>query len=63
VKMLALFGGLCCVGFINLIGVVAGVRKQGLAISIRFRFNSQSGPSQDSNRASPEYESTALPLR
>jgi hypothetical protein len=26
VKMLTHFGGLCCVGFMNTIGVVAGVR-------------------------------------
>jgi hypothetical protein len=26
--MLTVIGGLCCVGFINPIGVVAGVRKQ-----------------------------------
>jgi hypothetical protein len=28
VKMLALIGGLCCVGFMNPIDVVAGVRRQ-----------------------------------
>jgi hypothetical protein len=27
-------GGLCCVGFINPFGVVAGVRRQRLALSI-----------------------------
>jgi hypothetical protein len=34
VKVLALSGGLCCVGFINLIGVVVGVRRLRLALSI-----------------------------
>jgi hypothetical protein len=34
--MLTLFGGLCCVGFMNPIGVVAGVRRQRLALSIGF---------------------------
>jgi hypothetical protein len=43
VKMLTLFDGLCCVGFIKPIGVVAGVRKQRLALSIRPRINSQPG--------------------
>jgi hypothetical protein len=32
--MLTLVGGLCCVGFINLIGVVAGVSRQRLVLSI-----------------------------
>jgi hypothetical protein len=34
VKMLILFGGLSCIGFINPIGVVAGVWRQRLALSI-----------------------------
>jgi hypothetical protein len=34
VNMLTLFDGLCCVGFLNPIGVVAGVRRQRLALSI-----------------------------
>jgi hypothetical protein len=34
VEMLTLIGGLCCVGFINPILVVAGVRRQRLALSI-----------------------------
>jgi hypothetical protein len=33
-EMLTLFGGLCCVGFINPIGVAAGVQRQRLALSI-----------------------------
>jgi hypothetical protein len=34
VEMLTLIGGLCCVGFINPIGVVAGVWRQRLAPSV-----------------------------
>jgi hypothetical protein len=34
VRMLILVGGLCCVGFINPISVVAGVREQRQAVSI-----------------------------
>jgi hypothetical protein len=33
-KMLILVGGLCCVGFINSNGVVAGVQRQRVALSI-----------------------------
>jgi hypothetical protein len=33
-KSLTSFGGLCCVGFINLIGVVAVVRRRRLALSV-----------------------------
>jgi hypothetical protein len=33
VDMLILIGGSCCVGFINPIGVLAGVRRQRLALS------------------------------
>jgi hypothetical protein len=33
-KMLTLIGGLFCVGFINPIGVVAGIRRQRLALFI-----------------------------
>jgi hypothetical protein len=29
-----IFGGLCCIGFINPIGIVAGVRRQRLDLSI-----------------------------
>jgi hypothetical protein len=32
--MLVIIGGLCCVGFINRINVVAGVRRKRLALSI-----------------------------
>jgi hypothetical protein len=32
VKMLTPFGGLCCAGFINPIGVAAGVRRLNLSI-------------------------------
>jgi hypothetical protein len=32
--MLTLTDGLCCVGYINPIGVVTGVRRQRLALSI-----------------------------
>jgi hypothetical protein len=38
VKMLTLIGGLCCVSFINLIAVAAGVQRQRLAFLL--------GPSQ-----------------
>jgi hypothetical protein len=34
VKMLTLLGGLCCVGFINLVGVTARVRRKRVAISV-----------------------------
>jgi hypothetical protein len=34
VEMLTLIGGLCCVGFINPVGVDAGVRRQRLAFVI-----------------------------
>jgi hypothetical protein len=27
VEMLIPFGGLCCIGFMNLVGVVAGLRR------------------------------------
>jgi hypothetical protein len=33
-ETLALIGGLCCVGFISLIDVDAGVRRQRLALSV-----------------------------
>jgi hypothetical protein len=33
VKMLTLFRGMCCVGFKIPIGVVAGVRRQRVALS------------------------------
>jgi hypothetical protein len=32
--MLTLIGGLCCVGVIHLTGIVVGVRRQALALSI-----------------------------
>jgi hypothetical protein len=32
--MLSLFGGLCCVGFINPAGVIAGIQRQRLPLSI-----------------------------
>jgi hypothetical protein len=34
VEMLTLMGGLCCIGFVNPIGVAAGVWRQRLALSI-----------------------------
>jgi hypothetical protein len=34
VEMLTVINGLCCVAFINLTGVVAGVRRKRLALSI-----------------------------
>jgi hypothetical protein len=34
VNMLILSGSLCCVGFINLLDVVVGVRRQALTLSI-----------------------------
>jgi hypothetical protein len=33
-KMLTLIGCLCCVGFTNLIGVVAGVQRQTVTLSM-----------------------------
>jgi hypothetical protein len=35
VEMLKPADGLCCIAFINLIGVVAGVRRERLSVSIR----------------------------
>jgi hypothetical protein len=32
VEMLILIGGLCCVSFINPIGVVASIRRQALSV-------------------------------
>jgi hypothetical protein len=34
VETLTLIGGLCCVGSVNPIGVLAGVRRQRLVLSI-----------------------------
>jgi hypothetical protein len=42
VEMLTPVVGFCCDGFINPIGVVAGVRRQRLALSI--------GPNEDGDR-------------
>jgi hypothetical protein len=32
--MLTFFGGLCCVGLINPVGVVAGVHRKRLSLSV-----------------------------
>jgi hypothetical protein len=39
--MLILVAGLCCVGFVNFTGVVAGVRKQGPVLSVGLKIQSQ----------------------
>jgi hypothetical protein len=33
-EMLIVIGGLCCVGFMNLVGVVADPQRQRLALSV-----------------------------
>jgi hypothetical protein len=38
VKMLTLFGGLCCVGIMNPVGVVAGVQRYYLLILGPFEY-------------------------
>jgi hypothetical protein len=46
VKMLTLFGGLCCVGIINPIGVAAGVQRDYFFILGPFEY----APSHDGDR-------------